>query len=265
MDTLIQLYTMCLVAIILYGTEIWSEKAIDGLEQLQYKCLKRLLKLPTSTPNMATLMEFGNLPIRTLVHRRQLGYYYKLKNSPSSLPGKILAKQEELQVNESHTWAYQMNSLLQKYNVTFDANTTKLAWKNQLRKPTRDVGESETLEKASQLSKMSRLLETKQVIRREEYLTTLPHYKATLIFKARCRMLNLKNNFRNGKGNLLCDLCHNDTEDDDHLLNACPELNTIRTNMNIHRDQLFRLETTNDELSNVADFLVQAEQKLRKL
>ena len=54
-ETLLQLYFSCILPIILYGTEIYPESAIEALEVLQYKCLKRLLKLPTSTPNAAIL------------------------------------------------------------------------------------------------------------------------------------------------------------------------------------------------------------------
>ena len=150
-DTLIQLFNTCILQIILYGTEIWAEKEIDELEQLQFKCIKRILKLPTSTPNMATIIELGCLPIRTLVHRRQLSYYHKLKSLPESLPGQILAKQEANNANEPHTWAYQIKNSLDKYNITFNSSTNKVTWKNQIKRPTRDIGESETFEKASQL------------------------------------------------------------------------------------------------------------------
>ena len=72
LDTLTQLYNTCIVPIILYGSEVWTESNYAPLEQMQHKCLKRILKVPTSTPNAAKTMEFGNLPIQTLAHRRQV-------------------------------------------------------------------------------------------------------------------------------------------------------------------------------------------------
>ena len=67
---------------------------------MQHKSLTRILMVPTSTPNAATTMEFGNLPIRTLAHRRQLAFYHRLKKHPEeSLAGQILAVQEAILYN----------------------------------------------------------------------------------------------------------------------------------------------------------------------
>ena len=94
LDSLVQLYNSCLVPITLYGTEVWTDKSFEPLEQLQHKCLNRILNVPTSTPNAATTIEFGNLPMKTLVHRRQLSFYYHLRTHPDTLAGQILMKQE---------------------------------------------------------------------------------------------------------------------------------------------------------------------------
>ena len=172
LEALFQLYQMCMIPIILYGTEIWSDSTYAALEQLQTKCLKRLLRLPTSTPNPATLIEFGNLPIETLVERRQLVFYQKLKTFPNCLAGKILQLQEENLDENPHSWGFRVNRLLEKYNLVYPDGITKDGWKNLIRKPTSLVGNTLVLQQASSLSKMSKLLEVKDKVHMEQYITS---------------------------------------------------------------------------------------------
>ena len=78
-------------------------------------------------------------------------------------------------------------------------------------------------------------------------------------------MLNFRNNFRNGKVNILCELCEEETEDDDHIIDRCTALQALRSEGGYRRDELFDPRTTVGRLSELANFLVQIEKKLRKL
>ena len=266
LEALVQLYNMCMIPIILYGTEMWTDPTFDALEQLQTKCLKRLLRLPTSTPNPATLLEFGNLPMQTLVERRQLVYYRKLKSFPHCLAGKILALQEENLEDNPHSWGFHVHKLLDKYQLVYVDGISKDGWKHLIRNPTKSFGNTLVLQQAAALSKMTKLLEVKSQISQEPYITTLPVYKARLIFKARCRMLNLKNNFRGTNPVLACGICGTELEDDDHIFLRCPGLAELRNEKHIvTRDELFACGTSIERLSCIADFLVNVENKLRKL
>ena len=263
-DTLLQLYNTCIVPIILYGTEVWTHTRLDTLEQLQHKCLKRLMKLPTSTPNAATLIETGILPIKVLVHRKQLNFHHKLKNAPESLAGRVLNQQENAQP-EPVSWTTHIQETLSLYNLQANQELSNDQWKWTIRKPSQLVGSADVYSAATTLSKLSRLVESKPEMKREEYLAGLPHYHARLVFKARCRMLNFKNNFRNGKASILCELCEEETEDDDHVIDRCTALQALRSEGGYRRDELFDPRTTVGRLSELANFLVQIEKKLRKL
>ena len=263
-DTLLQLYNACIVPIILYGTEVWTHTSLDVLEQLQHKCLKRLMKLPTSTPKAATLIETGILPIKILVHRKQMSFHHKLKNSPESLAGRVLEQQEAAQP-VSHSWSTHLQETLRRYNLQINEELSQEQWKSAIRKPSQIVGVEEVNEAATGLSKLARLVQSKRQMKREEYLSSLPHYHARLIFKARCRMLNLRNNFRNGKTSILCELCGEETEDDDHIIDRCSELQALRNAGGFSRDELFDPCTTVERLGELANFLVHVENTLRKL
>ena len=264
-DTLLQLYNTCIISIILYGTEIWTESSYEALEQLQSRCLKRILKVPSSSPNTATIFETCNLPIQVLVDRRQLVYYQKLKSFPNCLAGKILAAQENSTLHLPHSWAHHIHKIMDKYGLVYVDGVSKERWKQIMRKPTQLYANYIVRDQASGLSKMTKLLGTKDHIKREDYVSSLPLYKTTLLFKARCRMLNFKNNFRGTNTDLSCDLCQADVEDDDHIFDTCPALDAVRNDLQITREELFQSDVTAERMAAIADFLCHVERVLRKL
>ena len=126
------------------------------------------------------------------------------------------------------------------------------------------MGKREVIDEASGLSKMSKLLESKNTVSREDYLTALPIFKANLIFRSRCRMLNLKNNFKNGERDLQCELCKAEIDNDEHIFNNCPKLETFRNKYRVCRDEVFRPETTCERMAEIAEFLAEVK-KMRRL
>ncbi len=264
-ETLLHLYSACILAIILYGTEIYPESGIEALEVLQNKCLKRLLKLPSSTPNAAILMETGNLPIRTLVHRRQLGYYHKLKSRPTTLVGQILVAQERSAPPLVYSWCHQMESLLKMYGTKFEENVTYNTWKEAIRKTTRMNGQESVLESAATLSKTSALSQVKSTIYKENYFSILPYSRAVLFFKARCRMLNFSNNFRGNSVASECGLCHKGIESDEHIFDECTELLSIRDSLRIRITNVFNEDTSAEGIIAISEFLATVQNRLRRL
>ena len=65
--------------ILLYGSEIWGfSKNIQGLEKVQLRFCKLLLKLKTSTPSYMIYGELGLFPIEIDVKLRMLSYWARL-------------------------------------------------------------------------------------------------------------------------------------------------------------------------------------------
>ena len=63
-------------------------------------------------------------------------------------------------------------------------------------------------------------------------MNKLKRKQASTIFKARTRMLNVKNNYRNNYQNNECRMCKNATETQKHILEECPQIhweNTLKT------------------------------------
>ena len=57
-----------------------------------------------------------------------------------------------------------------------------------------------------------------------EYMRELTRNQTSIIFKARTRMLKVKNNFRKMSETNTCRMCNKDCETQQHILAECPEL-----------------------------------------
>ena len=212
-------------------------------------------------------METGNIPIRTLIHRRQLGFYRKLKESGDCLAGRILEVQERLGDELPHSWYSRVKMIFTSYEITYQKSVSKEGWKNYIRKPTRVHADSLVLGEAAKLSKLSCLLQSKQSVKRENYLSSMPFRSAQLLFKARCRMLNLGNNFRRGDNQApMCGLCNLAPETDKHIIDECAFLQPQRDSLGIKRDDIFNLDKQPPEVpAKIVEFLNAVEKDLRRL
>ena len=101
------------------------------------------------------------------------------------------------------------------------------------------------------------LLVNKKEIHRELYITQLNSKAASLIFKARCRMLNLRNNFKS-TGPLSCEKCNAPIEDEKHIFSVCPALSDVRNKFNINAfSELFQQETSIERFVEISEFLTE--------
>ena len=90
-------------------------------------------------------------------------------------------------------------------------------------------------------SKMTYFLDNKenwQPGKRAQYMNELTRKQTSLIFKARCRMIKVKGNYKNGHPNLICRLCGEKEETQTHILEECPTMHPNDTNK-VSRHQLF--------------------------
>ena len=78
-------------------------------------------------------------------------------------------------------------------------------------------------------SKMTYFLEDKENWlpgTRAKYMNELTRKQASMIFRARCRMIKVKGNYKNGHKDLKCRMCKNHEETQTHILQECPVLHT---------------------------------------
>ena len=78
-------------------------------------------------------------------------------------------------------------------------------------------------------------------------------YDASTIFKARTRMLDVKNNYRNKHANNLCRACKEEIESQEHILEKCKKIHDNNQNK----------VNTNDIFENNIESLKRTAEKVR--
>ena len=262
--SLVKLHTQCLVPSLSYGCEPWTPTAIEieELEQIQLNVLRRILKIPKSTPRMAILAETGCLPIITIIHRRKLIYLHSLLIRSTQLCGKILRSQSTTYSHNPLTFHNQCKILLREYNLPIDMHNiqtkTKNQWQRMVKRATKT--QADQLYSQSRLKKLAYTKAYKTTIKLEKYLTELPRKEATAIFKLRTGMIKVKANFRGQNTDIKCDKCTLDLNDDINHLLICPGYDQLRRTFNVYNfNPAFWNEPPRDTLMQIASFLIIAE------
>ena len=101
----------------------------------------------------------------------------------------------------------------------------------------------ERLEKsAKEKSKVKTLLSKGEAwtpYKTRDYMSKLNRTQASLIFKARTRMLNIKDNMRGGyKDNMTCRICNTEVETQKHIFEECSKLHD-HSDTRIPNDELY--------------------------
>ena len=207
MNTLMKLYKSCIIPSITYACECWiitkGEEKI--LSNIQTQTLKKIMKVPDSTPNAAILGELGEKPMVMQYEEKQIIFLWDLihyKNRCNDI--------FKIQVSmgaDKRTIVQLILEKLKKYEIEQDisaiSNLTKRKWKKIVKHKVWKKANEWFLSELQRLSKLETLKRYKQEIKLEKYVTELSRSEATLIFKSRTRMLNTKNNFRNSRKSTL--------------------------------------------------------------
>ena len=85
----VQCYKSLYLPAIIYDCQPWSNitmNEINCLSKVQIKFLKRVLRVPVTTPNAFVYLELGVLPIIYEIHKRQIRYLHKILNLEGNDP-----------------------------------------------------------------------------------------------------------------------------------------------------------------------------------
>ena len=91
------------------------------------------------------------------------------------------------------------------------------------------------------------------------YMNELTRKQASLIFKARCRMIKAKCNYKNGHKDLKCRLCRKEDETQIHILEECTVMHPNDA-IKVPKQKLF--DESTDTLRVVAQNLEKITEKL---
>ena len=221
---------------LLYNCETWinmTKTNLDELEKIQNNSIKRLLRIPFSTPSMGLLYELKLPTVKASINQRKLMYYHKLINNEKSLASSILKQQETIQSNH---FLKETRQNLQYYNIHYEANEikemSKEQWKNIIHTAINETDTTEIMEICQKSSKCKNLTNTAE---NREYIENIDSKSAKIILLEKLKMTDVKTNYKGSYTTYNCRLCGKEEENTTHLLN-CKELGEIDSNMiGIHK------------------------------
>ena len=228
METIWKLVESCIIPIITYDSETWqpTKKESQSTNKILDNILKRILKVPSSTPREALYIELGCLDIEHTRHKKQIGMLDRLKRTKNNLLNQILNNPSE------KSWKMKTEQLTRDIKCeTLSTDASVAINKAKITTAINKTFYDNISKSGSEKSKIKHLLDgikSWSPGKRPTYISTLNRFEASLIFKARTRMLPVKNNFRNQHKDMKCRGCNAEIETQNHVLNECS---------NLHKDQ----------------------------
>ena len=95
-DIVCELFNVCVVPVLLYGSEIWGFENLRDVEIFHRGFMRLILKVFKFTPNAMLYGELGATDMSTIIHKRMVNFWLKLKFSPlnkfSSIMCRLMSK-----------------------------------------------------------------------------------------------------------------------------------------------------------------------------
>ena len=216
---------------VLYGTETWTnmrKKDKDDIERLQRKAVTQIFQQKATTPYLALISELGIWPIGKQVEYKKLMLYHALVNSDDKRISKKILEQQ-IEKEKEQCWYSEIKDLCVRLGLTEveeKLKKSKTIWKNIIKKQINEELERELLT-AGKKSRFATSYKEKQ------YVKELPWYETKYILQIKTNMIDLKENYKNGKSNLLCPVCEKSNDTTEHLF-TCDGKNKLKKKCDIN-------------------------------
>ena len=224
------LYRSLFISTVLFNSQTWSgirKKDIEQLQIIQLKFLKRILNLPSSTPNSFLFLELGVMPIAGEIHKRQLMYLHRILTLSEEDPvHQMFTNLVDFADKGESNWWSQVKPLLAKYNLpqSLDEikNLSKVTFKGMVNRAVATTVFEELKVECGSLKKTADLSYDKFQL--QGYLTKLFPNQARVVFKGRCKTLDIKtHNTYMYREDTVCRGCGIEVETLEHILNCGQE------------------------------------------
>ena len=210
---------------LLVNSETWSNitmKNIETLEGILNKSLKRILKIPYSTPNMGLINELGILSIKNEITKRKINFLHSIINGKNKILKEILNQQTQL---PGPTWIYDLKNTMNEMNIPTSFHEIEQISKYKMKKLIKNkIWKKQQNELQTYIENSHKCLKLKtNIVQPKKYLIELSPKHAKTILLARLRMIDIKTNFKNKYNDLKCSFCSDNDETLDHLI-VCKKL-----------------------------------------
>ena len=234
----------CLDSKVKFGCALWNiaknVTAMTNLDRIKPRLLKRVMQVPSSTPNIAIQYEFGinDLSLEVLMEKVILAVQ-TLKLGDERVSKQLFERMFEKDVSG---FCSEVKETCKILNVTFSG----LLSKNDIRKYMKDkiieIQGKQLLGLMVMSSKMDRVLLNgfKYDGKIRKYLSELDFLEARAVFMARFRMIPTKMNFPGRWNGVECNVCG--FQDTDVHIFTCPgytDLNPDNISLDVFWDEMY--------------------------
>ena len=246
-----------ITAIALNTSEIWEP---DKQENKQHNAIldniiKRVLKVPRSTPREVLYMELGILDLENRRIKNRINMENRVNKKGSE------TTKAAMNAPIKNGWKEHTDTLNRIVGCT--GNT-----KHQIKEKINEHHRTNINLNGAAKSKVQFLLTgirgNWKVNQRPEYLNTLTRNQASALFKARTRMFPAKNNFRQAHSDNNCRFCKNTVETQEHILSECTTLHTENTTK-VTNEDIFAVNSTTQTTKQTANKLQAILEKIENL
>ena len=241
MQTIWTTLETCIIPIITYAGEVMelkTKKEQTEVNRLLENIVKRILKVPRGTPTEALYVETGLLPPMLTIYKNRVNMHTRLEKGKNPWLKKIIEEERNT------GWIKETRQIEERIGIDRKKERDKRSIRRQMEIKVSDQFKKKVEECRNEQgkSKLKHLLEGKEKwepAKCPPYMQVLTRNQASIIFKARTRMVECKDNFKNKyKSDTTCRKCKKETETQKHILQECPVLHTTDSSK-VSREEIF--------------------------
>ena len=250
---------------ILTNAEVWyniTKEEIKLFEDLDRTLLRKIMKVPFSTPSEAFYLELGILPISIIIKARRVNYlHYILRREENEMLYNFFMTQWH---NETiGDWTQQIKIDLDDLEIPCDFEYIKSKSRNTFKSMVKIKAKEYALkiltDKQEKHKKMKDLFYPELKIQDYFKITGIKSRQALTLFKWRVRMAPFGENFRGKEKFKMCPFCHSHS-DSQKMAFQCEKMKKGGTIKGIYED-IFK----NDVTIEIMETLIKIEELREKL
>jgi hypothetical protein len=233
MSIIWKLITSCIIPIITYGAEVWipTKQEINQADTILQNILKRILKLPVTTPKEIVIAETNIWDIETYLLKKQLTYYHRIRKQNNR--NKMV---EAVTGNVKNAWMKQIRQAMEKTNIqeTYLLAMNKKQAKKHIHNQVKTYQLGKIYKAAINKSKVRDyvcLKNREDMMKRSQYKNKLNRTQCANLVNMRARMMKIRGNYKNQDKSQQCRWCKAPSESQIHIMTKCPNFKSTTENI----------------------------------
>ena len=260
-QSLCVIYHKCFVKKMLYGLGgiPLTEDNYNTIESINRKVQRNFLNLPSSTPKVCLLNEFGMLPIKLCVWKKKLWWRISQPNANT-----IIKECRREQISSSLPWAKEITYIAGKLNVDLENVTqyNKSRWKKEINNKIRERTK-EIIENGIDSLKEYNVNDSVKPGEQKRYMA-LPKRMAKIWFRMRGSLIDPAPRTPYSDNKWKCKFCNKKEQSTKHYIMDCKGIKNVFGDM--PREDIFQtiqdLEGDDEHFKKVTQILIKVYNEL---